>query len=109
MTRYQDNLRIMGTAEDQVRYLTLQFLEWVAAVPHTYGEVIDAWRTSCPRLQVWEDATAQGYIRRGSGTLRDAPISITAKGKAVLKTAHIPPNAEPVRPTARHFTPKSRH
>ena len=27
-----------------------QFLAWVAARPRTYGDTMDAWRTSCPRL-----------------------------------------------------------
>jgi len=36
--------------------LTLDFLSWLAAEPRTYAEVMDAWRTSCPRLSAWEDA-----------------------------------------------------
>jgi hypothetical protein len=42
--------------------LILDLVEWVAASPRPYGEVIEAWRTSCPRLTVWEDATERGLI-----------------------------------------------
>ena len=36
--------------------LILDLVEWVAREPRPYPELIDAWRTSCPRLTVWEDA-----------------------------------------------------
>ena len=42
--------------------LLLQFLAWVAARPRDYGETMDAWRTSCPRISVWEDALAEGLV-----------------------------------------------
>jgi hypothetical protein len=42
--------------------LLLQFLEWVAARPRDYHETMDAWRTSCPRISVWEDALIAGYV-----------------------------------------------
>lgn len=46
--------------------LILDMLEWLAASPRLYAEVMDAWRTSCPRLTVWEDAIDLGYVvRRG--------------------------------------------
>jgi hypothetical protein len=50
--------------------LALDLVEWVAREPRTYTEVIDAWRTSCPRLTVWEDAIDRGLVARkpvGSG------------------------------------------
>jgi hypothetical protein len=45
-----------GTAEP----LILDLLEWVAGKDRSYEEVMDAWRTSCPRLPVWEDANDRG-------------------------------------------------
>ncbi len=42
--------------------LILDLIEWVAASPRPYGEVIEAWRTSCPRLTVWEDASERGLV-----------------------------------------------
>jgi hypothetical protein len=47
---------------DQIEPLILDLVEWVAGSPRPYGEVIEAWRTSCPRLTVWEDATERGLV-----------------------------------------------
>lgn len=40
----------------------LQFLAWIAERPRTYAQTMDAWRSSCPRLSAWEDATANGLV-----------------------------------------------
>lgn len=42
--------------------LMAQFLDWVGRQPRTYGETMDAWRTSCPRISVWEDASLEGLV-----------------------------------------------
>jgi hypothetical protein len=42
--------------------LTLQLLEWLSARPRSYSDVIEAWRTSCPRLSIWEDACIAGLV-----------------------------------------------
>jgi len=85
---------LMVREDESVRYLTLQFLDWIAASPRTYGDVIDAWRTSCPRLPVWEEAITKGLVRRANGTsMREAKVLITDKGRHALKTAHVPPIA----------------
>ena len=44
--------------------LVLDFVEWIAARPRRYGDVMDAWKTSCPRLTIWEDAIDQGLVQR---------------------------------------------
>ncbi len=49
---------------DTLTPLVLDFLEWIAARPRPYSEVMDAWRTSCPRLTVWEDANEHGFVIR---------------------------------------------
>ena len=38
--------------------LTLQMLDWIADGTYSYAEVLDVWRSSCPRLTIWEDACA---------------------------------------------------
>jgi hypothetical protein len=43
---------------DNVEDLVLDLLEWLGPDPRPYGEVLDAWRTSCPRLPAWEEATS---------------------------------------------------
>ena len=42
--------------------LVLDFVEWIAKEPRAYADVLDAWRTSCPRLTVWEDAIDRGLV-----------------------------------------------
>jgi hypothetical protein len=44
--------------------LVLDFVEWIAASPRRYCEVMGAWKTSCPRLTIWEDAFDQGLVQR---------------------------------------------
>jgi hypothetical protein len=46
--------------------LVIDLLEWIAAEPREYGAVMDAWRTSCPRLPVWEDTVDCGLVERVS-------------------------------------------
>jgi len=60
---------------DRPDALVLDFVEWVAASPRRYCDVMEAWRTSCPRLTVWEDAIDQGLVQRGS---IDGQLSIEA-------------------------------
>jgi D-3-phosphoglycerate dehydrogenase len=64
--------------------LVLDLLEWIAAGPRTYSEVMDAWRTSCPRLPVWEDAVDARFVVRtndnGGGTM----VEVTDAGRAFL-------------------------
>jgi hypothetical protein len=63
--------------------LTLDFLGWLDRGPRPYAEVMDAWRTSCPRLTVWEDALDAGLVERrneGGGPV----IALTAAGAALI-------------------------
>lgn len=70
--------------------LLLQFLLWVADRPRTYAEAMDAWRTSCPRLSVWEDATTDGLVRLEAGpvsTQDGTAVRLTQAGVALLAAA----------------------
>jgi hypothetical protein len=70
---------------DDVESLVLDLLEWLGSEPRRYAEVMDAWRTSCPRLPVWEEAIDRGFIERrfvpGTGQL----ISVSAIGADHLR------------------------
>ncbi|MEM9028992.1 MAG: hypothetical protein AAGC70_11545 [Pseudomonadota bacterium] len=44
--------------------LLRDFVGWLAREPRPYAEAIEAWRTSCPRLTVWEDAAERGFVER---------------------------------------------
>jgi hypothetical protein len=65
--------------------LILDLLEWIAREPRTHADVIDAWRTSCPRLTVWEDAIDRGFAARDHATGREVMIALTAAGRAFLR------------------------
>ena len=49
---------------DPVEALILDLLDWLTVRERTYEEVMGAWRTSCPRLPVWEEANDRGLIMR---------------------------------------------
>ena len=66
------------------RLITLQFLAWVADRPRTYTETMDAWRSTCPQLSVWEDAIIAGLVQIESGNGR--AVTLTPRGRAVLTT-----------------------
>jgi hypothetical protein len=80
----------MDNEDSAVKALILQFLEWMRERPRSYEEVTNAWRTSCPRLQVWEEAVSQGLVRRRNHqSLRSAMVVITDAGQHLLKTAEV--------------------
>jgi hypothetical protein len=63
----------------QALALTTQMLEWLDEQPRSYSETLDAWKTSCPRLSIWEDALADRLIRIQSGH-----VHVTPAGRALL-------------------------
>ena len=73
-------------AATSVGPLTRDFLEWVARRPRSCGEAMEAWRSSCPRFTIWEDAIGDGLARVESGgtTLGEARVVLTPRGRAAL-------------------------
>ena len=65
--------------------LILDLLEWVAKQERSYRDTMDAWKTSCPRLPVWEDATDRGLIERDANFVR-----LTPAGRAFLQEHMFP-------------------
>ena len=65
--------------------LKLDLVEWVGKRPRRYVEVMDAWRTSCPRLPVLEDAFDDGFLAREWREGQDAMVAITPLGRNFLK------------------------
>src|SRR6266478_5653581 len=64
--------------------LVLDFVEWIAREPRLYSEVIETWRTSCPRLTIWEDAVDGGYVARESVAGFGVIITVTEDGEKLL-------------------------
>lgn len=49
---------------DPVEPLILDLLEDLRAGAKPVSAVLEAWRTSCPRLPVWEEAVDRGLLER---------------------------------------------
>ena len=77
-------LRMTSDITTDNRALVLDLVEWVAREPRTYAALMDAWRTSCPRLTIWEDAIERGLVSRETfGGV--AMVAVTAAGQEVLR------------------------
>jgi hypothetical protein len=71
---------------ERVDSLVLDLLEWIGREPRPYVEVLEAWRTSCPRLPVWEEANQRGFIKRHRSTGNRPLVSVSADGAHYLRT-----------------------
>jgi hypothetical protein len=74
--------------------LVRELLRWVAARPRSYAETMEAWRTSCPRLPAWEDATRDGLVEVLPGArLAARAVRLTERGRALLAAGETGPAA----------------
>jgi hypothetical protein len=64
--------------------LILDLLDWLKKTDRSYDEVMDAWRTSCPRLPVWEDANDRGLVMKEQVEGR-CIVRITPSGLSLLE------------------------
>ena len=74
----------MTVATTSLDPLILDLVEWCAREPRLYADVIDAWRTSCPRLTVWEDATEREFLARKTAPGGARMVVVTPAGRAFL-------------------------
>jgi len=68
-----------------VETLILDLLEWIGPTPRPYGEVLEAWRTSCPRLPVWEEANLRGLVITHSEATQGRLVSVSPTGQEHLR------------------------
>lgn len=73
----------MVTEQPALHPLTFDLLQSIAQHPRPYAEVVEAWRTSCPRLSIWEDACLAGLVECDAGT--QGLVRPSPKGWAALK------------------------
>jgi hypothetical protein len=71
----------------------LNMLRWFEAGPRGYAEAMEHWRSTCPRLSLWEDALVDGLIEPlpHPGPAASARVALSAKGRALLAAAAAPP------------------
>ncbi len=65
--------------------LLFDLVEWIAKAPRTYADVMEAWRTSCPALPVWEDAVDRGLVTREHVPGRGTNVVVTPAGRRFLE------------------------
>ena len=63
----------------------LDFVEWIARGPRRHSEVVATWRTSCPRLTIWEDAADAGYVVREAVAGAGMMVAVTDIGEQLLR------------------------
>jgi len=81
-------VQAMGAAmSESPSLIMVQFLAWVADRPRSYAQTMEAWRSTCPRLSVWEDAVIDGLVRIENDPQRT--VDLTERGRAVLETAQV--------------------
>ena len=68
--------------------LLWDLLEWLEEKERTYEEVMDAWRTSCPKLPVWEDANDRGLVRNEQ-VAGHSVVRTTPRGRSLLAQARL--------------------
>ncbi|HRD77952.1 MAG TPA: hypothetical protein PK264_18770 [Hyphomicrobiaceae bacterium] len=76
-----------------VEALVHDLVEWVAREPRRYEDVMERWRTSCPRLPVWEDAVDRGLVERRIGDDDALYVVATSAGRALIGRDAVTPRA----------------
>jgi hypothetical protein len=66
--------------------LVLDLVEWIARQPRPYVEVMEAWRTSCPRFPIWEDVVDLRFVARVSEEGPGETIHVTPAGRDFLRS-----------------------
>jgi ketosteroid isomerase-like protein len=75
----------------------MDLLAWIDTRPRTYDETLEAWKTSCPRLSVWDDAVIEGLVRidrraeNGAIVVLTAPRRTAGGGHVTLANPFGPP------------------
>jgi hypothetical protein len=64
--------------------LVADLIEWIGA-GRSYTDVMDAWKTSCPRLPVWEEANARGLLTRSRDESGAEWVHLTPAGESLLR------------------------
>ncbi|MGC2486806.1 MAG: hypothetical protein WA359_11255 [Acidimicrobiales bacterium] len=68
-----------------VESLIGDLLEWIGPGARPYAEVQEAWRTSCPRLPVWEDAVDARYLDSWCDANGVRLVAVSPSGRSFLE------------------------
>ena len=64
--------------------LIADFVAWLATEERSYAEALEAWRTNCPRLTVWEEARERGLVATRRTASRELVLEPTELGLAFV-------------------------
>jgi len=70
--------------------LVLDLLEWLASGAKPYADVMNNWKTSCPRFPVWEEVVDRGFVTRVHSRDVGPCVTLTSAGLAHLRKARSP-------------------
>jgi hypothetical protein len=73
--------------DPRIDALVLDLVEWVAKEPRPYADVMEAWRTSCPRLAVWEEAVDRGLLVSQVAAEGGVMVTATPSGCRLVRHA----------------------
>lgn len=66
-----------------VEVLVIDLLEWLSRKERSYVETMEVWRTSCPKLPVWEDAIDRGLVYVDNAN-HQFSVRVTSAGTELL-------------------------
>lgn len=72
---------------DTIQPLVRDLVAWVGP-GRPYAEVMDAWKTSCPRLPVWEEANSRGLLACARDAGGTEWVHVTQAGRDLLRGPH---------------------
>lgn len=70
---------------ESIEALLHDLIAWIAVEDRDYGDVMAAWRTSCPRMPIWEEANARGLVQRTRRSDGTAVVHVTEAGREFLQ------------------------
>jgi hypothetical protein len=77
--------KVIPAMSEPASLLLREFLTWIASRPRSYAEAMEAWRSTCPRHTVWEDALGDGLIQvESAGARNGSQVTLTPRGRALL-------------------------
>jgi hypothetical protein len=75
-----------NSADPKLDSLVFDLVEWIAKEPRSYAQTMEAWRTSCPRLPVWEEAVDRGLVARETSPGGKNFVTVTQSGHRFLNS-----------------------
>ena len=69
---------------DPVDSLVMDLIDWLGNEPRPYVEVMEAWRTSCPKLPIWEEANRRGLLRQFHEPDGPSLVALSENGRTLL-------------------------